>query len=93
MPVLESGKDRGSGPGGRRRLVALGLPDPGDAVVLADVEMSVDDTAEQTERALGEVMRLRTVRDMDTWTHAVDIADGIPLPRVAAIVQNVQVAA
>ena len=71
----------------------LGLPDPGDALVLADVEMSVDDTAEQTERALGEVMRLRTVRDMDTWADAVDIADGIPLSRVAAIVQNVQVTA
>ena len=71
----------------------LGLPDPADAAVLADVEMSVDDTAEQTERALGEVMRLRTVRDMDTWADAVDIADGIPLSRVAAIVQNVQVTA
>ena len=61
--------------------------------MLADVEMSVDDTAELTERALGEVMRLRTVRDMDTWADAVDIADGIPLSRVAAIVQNVQVTA
>ncbi|KAA1397255.1 TIGR04282 family arsenosugar biosynthesis glycosyltransferase [Aeromicrobium ginsengisoli] len=66
----------------------LGLPDPGDAAVLADVEMSVDDTAEQTGRALGAVERLRTVRDMDTWADAVDIADGIPISRVAAVVQS-----
>ncbi|KQV74217.1 hypothetical protein ASC61_03900 [Aeromicrobium sp. Root344] len=69
----------------------LGLPDPGEAAVLADVEMSVDDTAEHTERALGDVERLRTVRDMDTWADALDIADGIPLSRVAAVVQSLRV--
>ncbi len=40
----------------------LGLPDPSEAVGLADVEMSVKDTAEKTERALGEVVRLRTTQ-------------------------------
>ena len=71
----------------------LGLPDPSEAVGLADVEMSVKDTAEKTERALGEVVRLRTTSDMDTWADAVDIADGIPLSRVAAVVENVRVTA
>ncbi|VXC11307.1 DUF2064 domain-containing protein [Aeromicrobium sp. 9AM] len=71
----------------------LGLPDPGDAVVLTDVEMSVDDTAAKTEQALGGVVRLRTVRDMDTWDDAIDIADGIPRSRVAAVVENLRVTA
>lgn len=71
----------------------LGLPDPAEAGVLAEVEMSVEDTAAQTERALGAVERLRIVRDMDTWADAVDIAGGIPISRVAAVVQNVQVTA
>lgn len=69
----------------------LGLPDPADAVVLADVEMSVDETAALTQRALGEVVRLRIVHDMDTWADAVDIAEDIPLSRVAAVVQSVRV--
>ncbi len=71
----------------------LGLPDPSEAVGLAHVEMSVKDTAEKTERALGEVVRLRTTSDMDTWADAVHIADGIPLSRVAAVVENVRVTA
>lgn len=72
----------------------LGLPDPRDAAVLADVGMSVDDTAEQTQRALGgEVVRLRVVSDMDTWDDASDIAEHIPLSRLAAAVQSVQVSA
>ena len=69
----------------------LGLPKPGEAAALGDVPMSVDDTAALTERALGTVERLRTVRDMDTWADAVDIAQGIPLSRVAAVVQTVRV--
>ena len=69
----------------------LGLPEPAEAVVLADVGMSVDDTAAQTEQALGDVERLRTVRDMDTWADALDIAEGIPLSRVAAVVHNLRV--
>lgn len=69
----------------------LGLPEPGDAGVLADVAMSADDTGEQTERALGEVVRLREVRDMDTWDDARDIAEAIPLSRLAAVVQSVRV--
>ena len=68
----------------------LGLPDPADAVVLADVEMSVDETAALTQRALGEVVRLRIVHDMDTWADALDIAEDIPLSRVAAVVQSVR---
>jgi len=71
----------------------LGLPDPGDAAALAEVPMSVDDTAAQTERALVTIERLRTVRDMDTWADAVDIAAAIPLSRVAAVVQTVRVSA
>jgi len=66
----------------------LGLPGPREAAVLTDVRMSVDDTAEQTERALGDVVRLRVVNDMDTWDNAVDIADVIPLSRLAAVVQS-----
>ncbi|MEV7397516.1 DUF2064 domain-containing protein [Aeromicrobium sp. NPDC092404] len=68
----------------------LGLPDPAEAAVLADVSMSVDDTADQTELALGELVRLRTTRDMDTWPDAVDIADDIPLSRVATAVRQLR---
>jgi len=71
----------------------LGLPDPGDAAALAEVPMSVDDTAAQTERALGAVERLRTARDMDTWADAVDIAAEIPRSRVAAVVRGLRVTA
>jgi glycosyltransferase A (GT-A) superfamily protein (DUF2064 family) len=67
----------------------LGLPDPRDAAVLADVGMSVDDTAAQTERALGgELVRLRVITDMDTWDDAIDIAEDIPHSRLAAVVQS-----
>lgn len=72
----------------------LGLPDPRAAAVLAGVGMSVDDTAEQTERALGgDVVCLREVRDMDTWDDACAIAEGIPLSRLADVVQSVRVTA
>jgi glycosyltransferase A (GT-A) superfamily protein (DUF2064 family) len=72
----------------------LGLPEPGDATALADVGMSVDDTAEQTERALGgEVARLRVVRDMDTWHDATVIAEDIPTSRLAAVVRSARVTA
>jgi glycosyltransferase A (GT-A) superfamily protein (DUF2064 family) len=72
----------------------LGLPDPGDATALAGVGMSVDDTAEQTERALGgEVARLRVVRDMDTWHDAAVIAEDIPTSRLAAVVRSARVTA
>lgn len=72
----------------------LGLPDPSDAAVLVDVGMSVDDTGEQTLHALGgDVVRLREVRDMDTWDDASVIARDIPLSRLAAVVQSVRVTA
>lgn len=62
----------------------LGLPDPSEAVALAAVPMSTDDTADLTEQALGgEIIRLRTVRDMDTWDDAVAIAQEIPISRLA----------
>ncbi len=71
----------------------LGLPEPGDAAALADVGMSLDDTAEQTQRALGDVVRLRVLRDMDSWADAMAIADDIPRSRLATVVQSVSVTA
>jgi glycosyltransferase A (GT-A) superfamily protein (DUF2064 family) len=71
----------------------LGLPEPGDASALLDVGMSLHDTAEQTERALGEVVRLRVVRDMDVWDDARAIAADIPCARVAAVVRDAEVRA
>jgi glycosyltransferase A (GT-A) superfamily protein (DUF2064 family) len=65
----------------------LGLPDPALARRLVGVGMSQDDTATLTERALGgDVVRLRTVRDMDTWADALAIADAAPLSHLAAVV-------
>jgi glycosyltransferase A (GT-A) superfamily protein (DUF2064 family) len=62
----------------------LGLPDPSRAEVLSGVAMSQDDTAALTEQALGgDVVRLRTVRDMDTWDDAVEIARLIPISELA----------
>jgi glycosyltransferase A (GT-A) superfamily protein (DUF2064 family) len=65
----------------------LGLPDPSRAEVLAEVAMSQGDTAALTEQALGgDVIRLRTMRDMDTWDDAVAIAQDIPISQLAAAV-------
>lgn len=62
----------------------LGLPDPTQARVLAGVGMSQDDTGARTEEALGgDVIRLRTVNDMDTWDDAVAIARDIPISQLA----------
>lgn len=62
----------------------LGLPDPTQAHVLAGVGMSQDDTGARTEEALGgDVIRLRTVNDMDTWDDAVAIARDIPISQLA----------
>lgn len=72
----------------------LGLPDPGEADALRDVPMSRDDTAELTEAALGgDVVRLRTVLDMDTWDDAVRIADIVPTSQLADAVRRVGVPA
>lgn len=85
--------DRVLGPAADGGWWLLGLPDPREAAVLADVGMSVDDTADQTVRALrGGVVRLREVRDMDTWADATVIAEDIPLSRLAAVAQSVRVA-
>jgi glycosyltransferase A (GT-A) superfamily protein (DUF2064 family) len=62
----------------------LGLPDPSLARVLTDVGMSQDDTAALTEAALGgDVIRLRSVRDMDSWDDAVAIARDLPISQLA----------
>lgn len=62
----------------------LGLPDPTLAQQLLGVEMSRDDTGARTEEALGgDVVRLRTVADMDTWDDAIAIAADIPISRLA----------
>jgi glycosyltransferase A (GT-A) superfamily protein (DUF2064 family) len=68
----------------------LGLPDPAEAAALADVPMSRDDTAARTVEALGEVDRLRTVRDMDTWDDARAIAEDVPISRLARAVAAVE---
>lgn len=68
----------------------LGLPDPREAGVLPDVSMSRDDTADLTEAALGgDVVRLRTVLDMDCWDDAVRIAEEVPTSQLADAVRLV----
>ncbi|QGG42916.1 TIGR04282 family arsenosugar biosynthesis glycosyltransferase [Aeromicrobium yanjiei] len=69
----------------------LGLPDPAAARALVDVPMSQDDTLELTQQALGgDWIRLRTVRDMDTWDDAVEIAREVPISRLADAVAQVE---
>jgi glycosyltransferase A (GT-A) superfamily protein (DUF2064 family) len=69
----------------------LGLSDPGEACVLSDVPMSRDDTAVLTEDALGgDVVRLRTVLDMDSWDDAVRIAEDTPTSQLADAVRRVR---
>lgn len=69
----------------------LGLPDPTVAEALNGVPMSQDDTATLTEAALGgDVIRLRAVRDMDTWHDAVAIAGDNPISRLAEAVARHQ---
>ena len=67
----------------------LGLPDPADARRLVDVPMSQDDTGARTEQALGgDVVRLRTLTDMDTWDDAVTIARDLPISHLADAVDR-----
>ncbi|AWB93799.1 TIGR04282 family arsenosugar biosynthesis glycosyltransferase [Aeromicrobium chenweiae] len=69
----------------------LGLPDPSAARALADVPMSQDDTLARTEEALGgDWIRLRTVRDMDTWEDAVVIAREAPISQLADAVARLE---
>jgi glycosyltransferase A (GT-A) superfamily protein (DUF2064 family) len=69
----------------------LGLPDPAEAYALRDVGMSRGDTGDRTREALGDVVQLRAVRDMDTWADALAIAEEIPRSHLAAAVQSVGV--
>lgn len=66
----------------------LGLPDAADAASLVGVPMSTDQTAEHTARALDITVRLRTVRDMDSWADAQHIAEDTPDSRLAAVVRE-----
>jgi len=67
----------------------VGLPDARLAAKLVDVGMSQDDTGLQTEKALGgDVVRLRTLTDMDTWDDAVAIARDIPISHLADAVSK-----
>ncbi|MFI5428705.1 DUF2064 domain-containing protein [Aeromicrobium sp. UC242_57] len=62
----------------------LGLPDPTAAQGLVGVVMSQEDTCAKTEEALGgDVVRLRTVLDMDTWDDALEIVRDIPISHLA----------
>lgn len=67
----------------------LGLPDPSVAQKLIGVGMSQDDTCAKTEEAVGgDVVRLRTVLDMDTWDDALEIAEDIPISHLAESVRR-----
>lgn len=69
----------------------LGLPDPAAAKALESVEMSRDDTAEQTRTAIGgDFVQLRTVLDMDSWDDARAIAEADPISRLAAVVRSIE---
>lgn len=68
----------------------LGLPDPALAQRLIGVPMSQDDTGSRTEKALGgDLIRMRTVADMDTWDDAGQIAADIPISHLARAVSQV----
>ena len=70
----------------------LGLPCPADAHKLIDVPMSQHDTLAQTESAFGgDLVRLRNIRDMDTWGDAVSISHTIPDSRLAQVVRDLEV--
>jgi len=70
----------------------LGLPNPTEARALVDVPMSHPDTCTLTEQALGgELVRVRVLRDMDTWGDAVAIARELPISRSAAVVDRTEV--
>ena len=78
--------DRVLGPADDGGWWLLGLPDATAAAALIGVPMSTDSTAEHTARALDITVRLRTVRDMDSWTDAQHIAGQTPDSRLAAVV-------
>lgn len=85
-----SGGNRVIGPAEDGGWWLLGLPDPSEARVLADVPMSRDDTCTLTEDALGgHFTQLRLLRDMDKWGDAVAISRGIPDSHLAKVVHDI----
>lgn len=69
----------------------LGVPDAGVTRAVADVPMSRPDTGELTEQALAQpLVRLRVLRDMDTWDDALELAGETPASRLAAAVSAVR---
>lgn len=72
----------------------LGLPNPAAAHVLADVPMSREDTCVRTESAIGcDFVRLRELRDMDTWQDALAIAHQIRISHLADAVRSIEACA
>lgn len=68
----------------------LGLPSGQQARVLADVEMSRDDTCARTVEALGgQVDLLRPLTDVDTWSDVITVAAGLPGSHLARAVAEV----
>ena len=62
----------------------LGLDDATRAEFLADIPMSAPDTGARTSAALGAgQVRVRELRDMDTWADVVEIAAEVPDRRIA----------
>lgn len=69
----------------------LGLPDSAAATALIDVPMSTADTGAATLAALGgDPVRLRELRDIDTWNDAVEVAGALPGSRTASAVAALQ---
>ncbi|CAN5407029.1 DUF2064 domain-containing protein [soil metagenome] len=70
----------------------LGLRNGTDAKVLVDVAMSQDDTCDQTIVALHAVgvdlLRIRELNDVDTWSDAIAVASEHPDLRMAAVVDR-----
>lgn len=72
----------------------LGVPDPAQADSLRDVPMSQPHTERDTAAAVGgDLIRLRWLRDMDTWTDAQLIAATLPDSRLHRAVTQVGVPA
>lgn len=66
----------------------LGVPDATLAHSLREVPMSTPQTAEYTASALGRVSWLRTLRDMDTWSDTVALAQQLPHSHLATATEQ-----
>jgi uncharacterized protein len=67
----------------------LGVRHGTDASTLATVEMSTASTGRHTREVLpAPIALIRTLRDVDTWDDARDVADQIPHTRFAAAVSE-----